>query len=88
MPLSGAPAFDAIRFTLTIDGAVRQRGDTALLLRPIPLLLAQLDRWYGLEAGDLVFTGTPEGVGPIASKNVLELALDGVPAAGSRFVVA
>jgi len=88
VPVERAPALDAIRFTLTIDGAVRQRGDTASLLRPIPLLLAQLDRWYGLEVGDLVFTGTPEGVGPIASKNVLELAMDGVPEAFSRFVVA
>ena len=83
-----APALDAIRFSLAIDGVVRQRGDTALLLRPIPLVLAQLDRWYGLAVGDLVFTGTPEGVGPIASGNVLELAMDGVPAASARFVVA
>lgn len=88
VPVSGAPALDAIRFTLRIGGAIRQRGDTALLLRPIPLLLRQLDRWYGLERGDLIFTGTPEGVGPIASGDALELEMEGVPAAGSRFVVA
>ena len=87
VPMTKAPPLDAIRFSLRIDGVLRQRGDTSLMLRPIALLLTQLDRWYGLESGDLIFTGTPEGVGPIASGNVLELEMDGVPAAGSRFVV-
>ena len=82
------PALDAIRFSLRIDGALKQRGDTSLMLRPIALLLTQLDRWYGLERGDLIFTGTPEGVGAIAPGNVLDLEIDGVPSASSRFLVA
>lgn len=86
--IADAPALDAIRFALTVDGAVRQRGDTSMLLRPIPAMLAYLDGWFGLEPGDLVFTGTPEGVGPIRPGNVLELSMDGVPAAFSRFEIA
>jgi 2-keto-4-pentenoate hydratase/2-oxohepta-3-ene-1,7-dioic acid hydratase in catechol pathway len=85
VPISAFPALDRVRFTLTIDGAVRQRGDTSLLLRPIPEVLAALDRWFGLVPGDLVFTGTPEGVGPIVAGNVLELSVDGVPSASARF---
>lgn len=88
VPAALAPPLDAIRFTLRIGGAVRQRGDSALLLRPIPRILEEIDRWYGLSPGDLVFTGTPEGVGPIATGDVLELEMDGVRAAGARFVVA
>ena len=57
------------------------------MLRPVPRILAELDRWFGLRPGDLVYTGTPEGVGPIAPGDVLELALEGVPAASARFVV-
>ncbi len=86
--ISRVPALDAVRFTLRIDGTIKQRGDTSLMLRPIALLVTQLDRWFGLERGDLIFTGTPEGVGPIASGNVLDLEIDGVASATSRFVVA
>ena len=88
VPLSALPPLDRLRFTLSIGGAVRQRGDTSLLLRPVPAFLAALDRWFGLAEGDLVFTGTPEGVGPIAPGDTLDLALDGVPAAAARFTVA
>lgn len=87
VPVSALPPLDRLHFTLTVDGAARQRGDTALLLRPIPDLLAALDRWFGLVPGDLVFTGTPEGVGPLAAGDRLELALEGVPAAAASFTV-
>ena len=86
-PSRSLPPLDRLRFTLTVNGAVRQRGDTAAMLRPVPRILAEIDRWFGLRAGDLVYTGTPEGVGPIAPGDVLELALEGVPAAAARFVV-
>jgi 2-keto-4-pentenoate hydratase/2-oxohepta-3-ene-1,7-dioic acid hydratase in catechol pathway len=88
VPISALPPLDRVRVALTMGGAVRQRGDTSLLLRPIPDVLAALDRWFGLVEGDLVFTGTPEGVGPIRSGDVLELSVDGVPAGSARFTVA
>jgi 2-keto-4-pentenoate hydratase/2-oxohepta-3-ene-1,7-dioic acid hydratase in catechol pathway len=88
VPVGSVPALDRLAFTLKVNGTVRQRGDTSLLLRPVPDVLKALERWYGLSEGDLVFTGTPEGVGPIASGDVLELDLAGVPAASARFVVA
>lgn len=88
VPIAHAGPLDALRFELRRNGVVRQRGDTSLLLRPFPRLLLELDAWYGLREGDLVFTGTPEGVGPIARGDVLELEALGVPAAAARFVVA
>jgi 2-keto-4-pentenoate hydratase/2-oxohepta-3-ene-1,7-dioic acid hydratase in catechol pathway len=88
VPVGSVPALDRIHFSLTIDGAVRQRGDTSLLLHSIPTLLKDLDAWFGLVPGDLVFTGTPEGVGPIRSGQVLTLEMDGVPAASASFRVA
>jgi 2-keto-4-pentenoate hydratase/2-oxohepta-3-ene-1,7-dioic acid hydratase in catechol pathway len=88
VPVSQAPRLDALRFALSVNGDVRQRGDTSLLLRPVPRLLRELHRWFGLVEGDLVFTGTPAGVGPIRAGDVLDLELEGVPAAAARFVVA
>jgi 2-keto-4-pentenoate hydratase/2-oxohepta-3-ene-1,7-dioic acid hydratase in catechol pathway len=87
VPIDDAPPLDRLRFTLTVNGAVRQRGDTSLALRPLATILPTLDAWFGVRAGDLVFTGTPEGVGPVRSGDVLELAIEGVPAAAARFVV-
>jgi fumarylpyruvate hydrolase len=87
VPTAEAPDLGALRFTLHVNGVPKQRGDTALWLHPAPALLAHLDRWFGLAPGDLVFTGTPEGVGPVGPGDVLELALDGVPRARARFEV-
>ena len=88
VPVAAVPALDRLHFTLTIDGVVKQRGDTAQMLTPIAKLLVELERTFGLRTGDLVYTGTPEGVGPIASGQVLALALEGVPAASATFRVA
>jgi 2-keto-4-pentenoate hydratase/2-oxohepta-3-ene-1,7-dioic acid hydratase in catechol pathway len=88
VPLAQAPALEALRFTLHVNGVLAQRGDTAHWLQRPVALLAYLDRWFGLAHGDLVFTGTPEGVGAVHPGDVLDLALEGVPAAAARFTVA
>jgi 2-keto-4-pentenoate hydratase/2-oxohepta-3-ene-1,7-dioic acid hydratase in catechol pathway len=88
VPVAAAPAFKRLHFTLDVNGVRRQRGDAADMLHPVESVLAYLARWFGLCEGDLVFTGTPEGVGPLAAGDVLDLALDGVPAAAARFTVA
>jgi 2-keto-4-pentenoate hydratase/2-oxohepta-3-ene-1,7-dioic acid hydratase in catechol pathway len=60
-----------LTFSGAVNGAIRQHGDTALMLFPIPRLLVEISRWWRLEAGDLVFTGTPSGVGPVDRGDVL-----------------
>jgi 2-keto-4-pentenoate hydratase/2-oxohepta-3-ene-1,7-dioic acid hydratase in catechol pathway len=87
LPVGRVPPLDAVRFVLRVNGAVRQRGDTRLLLWPVPRALEALDRRFGLREGDLVFTGTPEGVGPVVPGDVLDLEMEGVPEAAARFVV-
>jgi fumarylpyruvate hydrolase len=88
VPVAALPPLDRLRFSLRVNGAERQRGDASLMVRPIARVLADLDRWFGLVPGDLVFTGTPEGVGPLARGDVLDLEIDGVPAASARFTTA
>lgn len=70
-----------ITFSLTVDGVLRQSGDTALMLHPVEELLVLLAKTYGLQRGDLIFTGTPEGVGQMHSGNRLHLDLQGKTAA-------
>lgn len=50
---------------LEVDGELRQDGSTASMERSIDQLVAYLDAVFGLRPGDAIFTGTPEGVGPV-----------------------
>lgn len=54
-----------LNFGLTINGETRQQGNTSLMLFPIDYLIAFLSRYFFLQKGDILFTGTPEGVGPV-----------------------
>jgi fumarylpyruvate hydrolase len=57
---------------------VRQKSDLAKLIWNIPELLVDLSRFYHLQPGDLIFTGTPEGVGPLQPGDRIEGRVDGV----------
>ncbi len=61
----------AIEISLTVKGDVRQRGRTSDMMFPVARLVAYLSTVFTLEEGDLIYTGTPEGVGPIRAGDVL-----------------
>jgi len=61
-----AVAWPEIDLSLTVGGALRQSDRAASMLLDPPAIVAQLSRWFLLQPGDLVFTGTPAGVGPLA----------------------
>lgn len=65
VPLERFADPNAIRFSLTVNDELRQQGDLRQLTFDIPTLLTTLAALHPLEPGDLVFTGTPAGVGPI-----------------------
>lgn len=62
-------------FTMKLNGELRQHGEVALMLFNLPTLIAYLSQVFTLNKGDLIFTGTPQGVGPLHSGDVLELDL-------------
>lgn len=62
-------------FTMTQNGILKQTGDVRLMLFPIPHLISYLSSIFTLQAGDLIFTGTPEGVGPLHTGDQIELNL-------------
>src|SRR3954466_11546486 len=59
------------RITLEVNGAVRQQGDLRDLIWDVPHVLHFLSRYWELQPGDLVFTGTPAGVGAVVKGDVL-----------------
>ncbi len=72
----GHPA--AGRIALAVNGTPRQQADLADMIWPVPEILAHLSRLVALAPGDLVFTGTPAGVGALAPGDRVEAEIAGV----------
>ncbi|HEY1059227.1 MAG TPA: fumarylacetoacetate hydrolase family protein [Limnobacter sp.] len=77
-PVSPGVHFDKMTFSMRLNGAVKQQGHVANMLYNVPTLIAHLSRMFTLQAGDLIFTGTPEGVGPLTPGDELSMELTGV----------
>lgn len=63
---------------LSVNGETRQRADLDNMIWSIPEIIADLSTYYHLQPGDLIFTGTPEGVGPVHAGDRLEGRIEGV----------
>ncbi|MFB9246240.1 fumarylacetoacetate hydrolase family protein [Massilia antarctica] len=72
----GHPAAGAVQ--LAVNGQTRQKGDIADLIWSIPETIAHLSTLFTLQPGDLIFTGTPSGVGPVVRGDQLAAAVDGI----------
>jgi 2-keto-4-pentenoate hydratase/2-oxohepta-3-ene-1,7-dioic acid hydratase in catechol pathway len=72
-PLRDDLDLDAIELQLRVNGERRQSGHTRDMLFPIPRLIEILSRTWRLLPGDLVYTGTPSGVGPLVPGDVVEV---------------
>ncbi|OAN56041.1 fumarylacetoacetase [Paramagnetospirillum marisnigri] len=70
------------RITLSVNGQTRQDSDIDQMIHPVPALVAYLSQYYHLEPGDLIYTGTPEGVGPVKAGDRIEGSIDGVGSIG------
>jgi len=72
----GHPASGHI--ALRVNGDVKQESDLSLLIHSVPEIVAHLSHFYHLIPGDVIFTGTPEGVGPVTVGDRLEGSVAGV----------
>lgn len=79
----GAPD---LRLRLTVDGQLRQDGRTREMVRNVGQLLAHGCSWTTLRPGDILLTGTPEGVGPMPVGSTVEAAVVGVAKVRNRVV--
>ncbi len=71
------PSIENVNFELKINGESRQEGNTSQMLFSIDELIAYVSKFFTLKIGDLIFTGTPQGVGPIQIGDHLEAYLEG-----------
>ncbi|PIE47156.1 MAG: isomerase/hydrolase [Gammaproteobacteria bacterium] len=65
-----------VNYQLFINDELKQQGDTALMLFPIYQLLVEISQAFGLQAGDVIMTGTPKGVGRLTTGDKLTLVLN------------
>ncbi len=61
-----------------VNGTLRQQGNTGDLIFPLDVILRYVSQVMTLEPGDLIATGTPQGVGPLVSGDVVEVWVEGV----------
>ena len=66
------------RIELLVNGEVKQQSDLSLLIHGVPEIVAHLSTFYHLQPGDVIYTGTPEGVGPVKPGDRLAGSIAGV----------
>lgn len=71
---------DSGRIWLTVNGETRQESDLRAMSWAVPEIISILSASWELQAGDLIFTGTPEGVGPIAPGDAVAGGVEGIGA--------
>ena len=71
LPLSDFQDINNINFSLNVDGQVKQQGNSSLMLFSFNQIISYISKFITLRSGDLIFTGTPKGVGPIKIGNKL-----------------
>jgi fumarylpyruvate hydrolase len=79
VPMPGT-VLDKGALAMNVNGSQRQASDLSKLIWNIPELIADLSKFYHLQPGDLIFTGTPEGVGPLQPGDRIEGRIEGVGA--------
>ena len=72
------------RIWLRVNGETRQDALLSDLIHSVPEIIADLSKFYHLDAGDIIMTGTPAGVGPVQPGDVIEGGIDGLGNVGLR----
>lgn len=71
--------FKGCAITLLVNGIEHQRGDIGQMIWSVPEVMAQLSRQVTLGVGDMIYTGTPAGVGPVVPGDLITAHIDGLP---------
>jgi acylpyruvate hydrolase len=76
IPVSEFKDMKNISFSLKVDGELKQQGNTSFMLFSFDYIILYVSRFFTLRTGDLIFTGTPKGVGPVKVGNVLSAYIE------------
>jgi fumarylpyruvate hydrolase len=77
-PVAGGKHIARGKIWLKVNGEIRQQADVSELIWSVPEIIAELSTFFELAPGDLIFTGTPAGVGPLKSGDRIEGGIDGL----------
>jgi 2-keto-4-pentenoate hydratase/2-oxohepta-3-ene-1,7-dioic acid hydratase in catechol pathway len=80
------PNPDSLTISTRLNGKTVQSSHTSLMIFPVARLLAFISRQFTLTEGDLIFTGTPSGVGPMIPGDVVEVEIEGIGTLVNTFV--
>ncbi len=78
MPRSDIGLLERAGISLQVNGVQRQSSDISQMIWSVPEIISELSRLFELHAGDIIFTGTPSGVGPIQPGDKLHAAIEQV----------
>ncbi|MFZ6013471.1 MAG: fumarylacetoacetate hydrolase family protein [Bacteroidota bacterium] len=76
LPVSEFKDLRNINFSLKVNGENKQQGNTSLMLFSFDYIISYLSKFFTLRTGDLIFTGTPKGVGPVKVGDVLSVYIE------------
>ena len=86
VPAAAAGPVGQAPIWLKVNGQLRQSARVADMSWSVPEIIANLSTYFRLMPGDLIFTGTPEGVGPVVAGDVIEAGVDGLGSLSVRIV--
>ncbi|MBT0450346.1 fumarylacetoacetate hydrolase family protein [Morganella morganii subsp. morganii] len=76
IPVNEFPDPQNVTLSLTVNNELRQQGNTREMLTPVIPLISYMSRYFTLRPGDIILTGTPEGVGPLVSGDMLKISVN------------
>jgi 2-keto-4-pentenoate hydratase/2-oxohepta-3-ene-1,7-dioic acid hydratase in catechol pathway len=74
----GLDPWAGVQVETRVNGEVRQSGNTRDFIFPLDVVIRYISQIMTLEPGDLIATGTPEGVGPVVAGDVIEVSIEGI----------
>jgi len=78
VPVSSVKNIQDLDIELYLNGELRQKGNTSMMIFPVDELIAHVSKFMTIEKGDIMATGTPEGVGPLVKGDVVTAKIKGV----------
>lgn len=78
LPARGVRDVQNLEITCRLNGRTVQHGNTSQMIFPVAETISFISRNFTLERGDLILTGTPAGVGPLAPGDVVEVEIEGI----------
>ena len=86
VPIGGVKDIQDLDIELSVNGITRQKGNTSMMIFPVDELIAYVSRFMTIEKGDIMATGTPEGIGPLVKGDVVVASIKGIGTLTNRAV--